>query len=158
MRQTCALSRKNIWRIFHSLLLCSLCSLLLRPKSMHDNHLQMAIALLCRNFPNFTSEKNQKKKSNATSMQYGKPVFLLSDSSSNVITIRLYSGCFGKFITLVSTLSSLVTFKTTSLNWMSLVMRQLILVWWISRSNPRRLMVIIQYQYQFQYRPKTPIP
>ena len=67
----------------------------------------------------------------------------ISDSS-NVITIRFYSGCSGKCITLVSTVSSLVTFKTTSLNWMPLVMRQLILVWSIFRSNPRHLMVIIQ--------------
>ena len=68
---------------------CSLSSLLLRLKSMHDNHLPMAIALLCCNFPNFTSEKIKRKKiqCNIHSMQYGKPVFLLSDSS-NVITIR----------------------------------------------------------------------
>ena len=72
----------------------------------------------------------------------------ISDSS-NVITIRFYSGCSGKCITLVSTVSSLVTFKTTSLNWISLVMRQLILVWWIFQSNPRHLMVIIQCIYTF---------
>ena len=41
--------------------------------------------------------------------------------------------------------SSRVWFKTTSLNWITLVMRQLILVWSIFRSNPRHLMVIIHY-------------
>ena len=72
------------------------------------------------------------------------PKSLQWSDSSNVITIRFYLGCSGKCITLVSTVSSLVTFKTTSLNWMPLVMRQLILVWRIFRSNPRHLMVIIQ--------------
>ena len=74
----------------------------------------------------------------------------ISDSS-NVITIRFYSGCSGKCFTRVSTVSSLVTFKTTSLNWMSLVMRQLILVWRIFQSNPRHLMVIIQCAISFCY-------
>ena len=84
-----------------------------------------------------------QKKSNATFI-VNRDHCDISDSS-NVITIRFYSGCSGKCITLVSTVSSLVTFKTTSLNWMPLVMRQLILVWSIFRSNPRHLMVIIQF-------------
>ena len=66
------------------------------------------------------------EKSNLKKIQCnGKLVFLLSDSS-NVITIRFYSGCSGKCITLVSTVSSL---------------------WSIFRSNPRHLMVIIQYYF-----------
>ena len=91
-------------------------------------------------------KKNKKKKPKKNPMQHllwTRDHCDISDSS-NVITIRFYSGCSGKCITLVSTVSSLVTFKTTSLNWMSLVMRQLILVWSIFRSNPRHLMVIIQ--------------
>ena len=93
-------------------------------------------------FPEFYSKKI-KKKPKATII-VNRDHCDISDSS-NVITIRFYSGCSGKCITLVSTVSSLVTFKTTSLNWMPLVMRQLILVWRIFRSNPRHLMVIIQY-------------
>ena len=73
-------------------------------------------------------------------------ILCISDSS-NVITTRFYSGCSWKCITLVSTFSSLVRFKTTSLNWITLVMRKLILVWCIFRSNPHHLLVIIQYHH-----------
>ena len=49
---------------------------------------------------------------------------------TNVITTRLYSGCSGKCISRVSTISPLVSYKTTPLNWTSLLMRK------SPRSNP----------------------
>ena len=116
--------------------------LLLRPKSMHSTTFKWRL-----HFYAAISRILLQKKLLKNSMQHSlwtRDHCDISDSS-NVITIRFYSGCSGKCITLVSTVSSLVTFKTTSLNWMSLVMRQLILVWSIFRSNPRHLMVIIQY-------------
>ena len=49
-------------------------------------------------------------------------IFLLKSNSSNGITSRLYSRDMG-FCNPSYQLSSLVTFKTTSLNWISLVMK-----------------------------------
>ena len=63
------------------------------------------------------------------------PDIVFKSDSSNVITTRFYSGCSWKCITRVSTVSSLVSFKTTSLNWTSLVMRDFRHSWLFSTTD-----------------------
>ena len=61
-----ALSRTNIWRIYADFQCHEFLPTFLATKVNACNHLQMSIAFLCCNFPNFTPKNPISKNSNAT--------------------------------------------------------------------------------------------